>query len=640
MTLLRTRGGAFGAEVDSRRVFRKPDPTGDEGIALVAVLGLMLVAAVVSVAILGVTLNALAYTTGVKNDVRSTAAAQAGVDAAYAAINNSSPAALPCAVATSTLPNATYSATISWYSGSVLQTCVGGVLAVTATTNLTALVTSTGNATSSALRSATFGDASTSRATFAVTATIAVATSALSDVIYSGGGLTLPNNVTLAQSATGAQDASVYTPGSLSCNTSSSIQGNVIAQGSVAIPNTCALTGYVWSGGSVSVSSSSAKIGGDVYAAGSVTVGPGHVGGAVVAQGPVSVASGGQSSCSGLSGTWSICGSIYSLGGGITYANGANNGGSAYASGSIDLGTANSTTIVNKDLVSTGGSLTASNASGTTVGNTVKVDGTVTGLTTARVGASSTSCQFGATTPFTQCGSAPTIPSTGNPADAFPSTLGYPATTGGALVNAPAVQSMPSITNDAAGLAKWTAAGWTVINVNNPATVVSDLLNGLGAIVTGSKVLLNISASSCTGLNGPVSYDGSSLFNSTLSVDRDTAIMSPCGFSFTNSAKASTFLGIQHQLQLIVPSNSTLGGDIVANNLTTSNLNTLLYTPNDITLTNALTGFSGQIYGGTVSGPTSASTITMHSMIVPGVAATSTSTAASVVATPSSRAGS
>lgn len=254
----------------------------DEGVALAAVVGLMAVMLMISTAVLAATLNATAFSTSTRADVQSQAAADAGVDAAFASIKAG---AYVCAVSSTTSP--VYSALIAYKnsSGSAL-TCATTVSGTPAT----AVVTSTGSA-SAALR-ATDGNSATVVANVTLTTSTSTAASTASGpAVYGyaqapGGfgnsGTVRPYNGSIPDvviktgdlSCTGAAAAYVsnlvVAAGKLDVGGSCSIGGNAYAAGALALSGSVAVGGTA-TGSSVKLDGSS-SVGGNVDTAGALVM--------------------------------------------------------------------------------------------------------------------------------------------------------------------------------------------------------------------------------------------------------------------------------------------------------------------------------------------------------------------------------
>lgn len=587
----------------------------DSGAALAAVLGLMMVLAVVSLTVLSAALGANAFSTATRASVQSRAAAQAGLDAVFAAVSRGS---FVCSASSSVAPLYTATAVYSDKTGAALG-CSGGLVAGRPAK---AVVTSTGTATAKGVK-ASNGDTATASATFAIT--ITNPPTQLRHALFADKSVVLNNGTNLLESTAGANDSSLYTNGGITCSTQFQVQGDMVAAGDIGIANTCNVTGAIWAGGNVTISQS-ALLGGDVYQAGTgqMTLGnsSSHIAGSVITNGTVNF-SGSGSACSGGAGA-AICGSVVAFGSGANTVS-APVGGSVYAAGSVADGSG-----IAKDLLSTSGNLTGTG----TVGGTARAGGLI-GIPKANIAGSANSCD-GSGTVFPLCPGPLTFPAP-NPATTLPATLGYPS--GTPKVNAPLVEQLPQIGSSSSALDLWT--GWTVQSV--PCANVGTTL---GSAWSG-KLLLVV-----TGCTGPLPI-------TSLQLSGDLAIMSPAGITIGNSAIIASADGARHDLLLIVPSDApgiswspmpsspaqyspSCSTSAPAQSITTGNSGTstdtnwFLYSPCTVNVGGRISGFQGEIYGGTVLYPNNTD-LHMWPMSVPGVAYPSAPPPATYSAVVSSR---
>ena len=255
----------------------------DEGMALAAVMALVVVMLLISSAIAAATISAASFTTSTRADVQSQAAADSGIDAAYAAIRGGSDV---CSATSITVPLYTVTVAYKNSSGTTL-TCSGTVSGTPAT----AVVTSVGSAAANGLR-ATDGNTATVAAnlTFASTTTTSTATGtgpAVYGYSMASGGLSGSGSVqayngsvpdvmvkTGDVSCSGAAAANaadlVVASGKLDLSGSCSIAGNVSSSGALTMNGATTVGGNA-SGSSVSVSGSS-RINGDVTTAGAFSL--------------------------------------------------------------------------------------------------------------------------------------------------------------------------------------------------------------------------------------------------------------------------------------------------------------------------------------------------------------------------------
>lgn len=261
---------------------------GDDGIALVVTMMVMIVAASLVILVVGV-----AVTTGKQSgrDRQRTVAinaAEAAVDASYA-ILQSSGTTLPCAwpasgtsSMSSSPDNGTARATITYYKsdGTPLGHCLTSA-DVTTNSTFQAVIDGYGQASSN-------GTTTTRHMQALVTLTPVYANS-VDQAIFANGNITFNNNTTLTGDGTGA-NADIYTNTDFTCANNESFAGNVHSQGSITVSGSCTIAGDAWAKNSVGYSSgSNGSVGGRVLAsAGSITL-PGNfnVNGTLLAGGSI-----------------------------------------------------------------------------------------------------------------------------------------------------------------------------------------------------------------------------------------------------------------------------------------------------------------------------------------------------------------
>jgi cytoskeletal protein CcmA (bactofilin family) len=271
---------------------------GDEGVAMVAVIGMMAVGLLLSSLIMASVIHGVGYTSSTKAGVQSQASAEAGVAAAVAGLKSGK-----CTLSSGIYKSATgtspqYSAKI--YSQTALgnwsQSCpVAGTTAVKVLSEGTAaalgVAGQSGNdeAKVEALFSTEPQDTSilaTGPAVYAYSSqgfsgsgTLVSADGTTSNVMVKegdvncsgGAGLAadlIVNAGNLALSGSCNVDGNVWVSGSITLSGGVRVSGNIVA-GSVSIPNG-KVGGSVWSNGTTSLGSST--IGGNVYSTGATTL--------------------------------------------------------------------------------------------------------------------------------------------------------------------------------------------------------------------------------------------------------------------------------------------------------------------------------------------------------------------------------
>jgi hypothetical protein len=612
----------------------------DEGAVLIGVIALSVIVVIISSLVASSAITAATFSSTTRASLQSRAAAEAGIDIVWAGMEQGT---FYCVKNDTTATGLSYAVKIEYYNAANAKlTCTG--TSSLAGTPKTGVVTSTGTAVDGGVASATSGDTRTVIAFFDIVVTDATAT--LDKVFFSDGGYTVTNSTTILDGS-GLGQANLYSNNNLTCQTTISIQGNIYVQGDFSSQNSCIIGGSVWAGGSIT-SADQMKVSGNLMSMGGTSASPtavnlnnAWVGGTVVANGSVSMNTTSNSSyCSVAGYNAKVCGSIVSIEGGVTLGNGANVAGNVYAKNAIDLGSTNSNLIVGGNALSKTGSLSASNygTSGYRIGGFAAL-GSTSQLPKARMGNQASSCATG-TSGFTSC--SPTQPAI--PLGGLPSQLNFPTNT---RVVAPPRESLARIDSDAAAISSWT--GWSTESVT-----CANLDSRINSGWTG-KLLLKV-----TGCSSQVSWN-----NKTFTLPGDLVIMSPAGFSGQNDLTFKSNNTTKRTLMLIVPSDAKLAngttnlvtwtqpiatdptyykptcvsgsyGDITGSKLTTTNINTFIYTPCEFSMQNSMITFSGQIYAGNSSYPNN-STITFTKVVVPGARNAGAPVAAGVVATQTSR---
>jgi hypothetical protein len=584
----------------------------ESGSALVMVIAAVAVAAIIAVTITTSATQSLGFSTASRASTQARAAADAGVNYWLAQLKSGT---YPCSQASPAATGVTYTSTIVYKSGT------GAALACPAAGTVTgspasATVLVTGAASSKGAAGNTSGNSAAVRAEISITpAVAAVASVTLTRAVFAEGSLRIYNGSNIRESESGVQDADVYSSGNVVCdNGTITVQGSVWAQGDITPTNQCNVTGDMWAGGNVTTQGG--QVGGNLYVAGTGSLlwqnSGSSVNGSIISNGSVTLNTGtGGVSCPTQTAT--VCGSVVALGGGVSLNNGSTVGGSVLAKGEISLQNGNAKQVF-YNAVSTNGSVTYQNGTRPQVGGYIKAHGTIgqSGMASD----TANSCALSPSSGYTTCASSPTFPSL-LPATSIPTEVGWPST---ATVNRPPIQSLPTAGMSASDISLWTSAGYSHVTkgCNDARKYLNDRSYGT------TRTLLVV-----TGCSDPLKWNDvpfpsdASLYSSsdqkkTLTVSADLAIINPSGFQFGDNTNSITSLnGTKHEVAFIVPTGST--GNIRTNGTSISNMYTFFYTPNTVTMQNAITGFYGQIYAGTVDGPSSASTITMHTMNVPGL---------------------
>lgn len=583
-----------------RRRLRTENPEG--GIAIITVIGVMAVAMIAAIAISASAISASSLSTGTRANVQSRAAADAAIDFAYSGFAQGTYyCSIPAAAGID------YSATVEYFDedGDPLV-CVGAAGLVG--TPAQAVVTSTGRAEQRGVAGNDSNDERTIIGLFDIE--VNPGTVNLDEAVFSDGSTTLQNDVKVVD-GTGAGNANIYSNGTVECKTQSAVQGSVYVQGNFTAPNRCVVNGTVWAGGAVT-SADQLTVGRDILARGGDGATPQlmdldktFAGGSIVSNGEIRLNTSTNTNSCPLAGfSARVCGNLVSIESSIQLSNGARVGGSILARGSIALGSTNNVLIVGGNVVSRTGQLTGSNFgnSGERVRGYVALGGSTT-LPKARVGVQASSCAASSSGQgYAACSPAqPVLPLAG-----LPSELNFPTET---RVIAPPRESLPRIESEPTDLVTWAADGWTIEQVACTA-VESRITAGW----TG-KLLLDVQ-----GCTQALNYN-----NTTTTLTGDLVIMNDTGFSGQNNVVFRSNNSTVRRLMLIVPSDAQRGagplvtwttpiasdptftrpvcpnngdGGLRFSQLTLTNLETFLYSPCEVAVTNTLTGFKGQIYAG------------------------------------------
>ncbi|MET4638621.1 hypothetical protein [Mycetocola sp. 2940] len=625
-----------------KRMLRGGD---DEGVALIAVIGIMAVLAVVALSIATAAISSATFTSGTRGNVQARAAADAGIDAAWAGMTKGT---FFC-----TVPQAdglTYETTVEYFDAAGPIACTG--TSSLAGTPVRAVVTSVGTAEHAGISSGADGSQRTVAALFDIV--VDPGDFKLDDAVFSDGSFALTNAFDVLD-LSGHSNANIYSNGSVSCGARvPTVEGWILAQGDFNGLNTCSIDGSVWVGGSVNVSSD-VSITGDVFSAGGtgpsptgIAIGKVFIGGTVVANGNVTTTTKDNQGRCALSGSAArVCGSIISIDGTVSLNDGTVVGGGIYARGNIDIGKAETDRAIGGSIVSSHGGLsgTLRNGIATGIGGFVAVNG-ASSIPKSNIGNPSSSCA--ASSGFSLCNPSNPV----FPIAHVPSELNFPTNT---RVVAPPRESLPRVNMypDAGLASKW--PGWTIQHVACDA-VKSTIAAGW----TGKLLLI------ADGCIAPIQWKTSTPGESPIVLPGDLAIMNPSGFDTQADVQVkSSTAGVEHTMMWIVPSDAKLpagtdlatwtapfltdpdytkptcnaGGSFgnvsISTKLNLVDTKWFIYTPCEIAMSTHLTGFKGQMYAGVTKLP-SESVFEFAKLEVPGATAAPTSTSL-VDVTPTAR---
>jgi hypothetical protein len=561
----------------------------ERGIALAAVMALMLVGVLLSALIITSVVGGLATTTSTRAGIQSEAAAEAGVDVSVAGLVSGN-----CTATFTSSVAPLYNATIS-YSTAANASLISGWTSGCPTTSATFIrVDSTGTASASGAVGASGDNKQSIEAIYTrpvSSATITASGPAIYD--YSGAGLTGSGHLISYNSTSPSIMAE---SGNINCSGGAGFDGDVIdATGSVTLSGGCGVSGSLYaSTGGVTVSgntpvggsviapsfndSSSAAVGGSVYTTGSSTLSSARVTGNIVAGATTNLSS---SSIGGS--VWST--GVTTTGGSTTIAQNAITGGLVMNGSDTIDGTAYST----GDISGVSGGTMMGNANAATFhfgGNDLKGAGCASGATTFGANWMSISGTL-KTTSVTANSTAAGKITTGSSC-AQPTPPAAPAT--------PSIPTVPSWIDFTYVPANW--SGFTVATL--PVGSACDWAAFTAAVTSfgGGKGIID--ARNCTSPISISSYQMLTLYN-------DTAIISTLGFNENNAGFTSS---AAHNLWLITPDTIANGkpdcpsgsSDSFSGGLSwSSNLTTMIYTPCTVNMSISNTTFIGQIFAGGTS---------------------------------------
>lgn len=595
----------------------------DEGAVLMSVIAVAAVVMIVCVLLATTTINAATYSSVTRAALQSAASADAGIDIVWSSMENSN---FLCSSSVNQ-SGLHYEVTNEYYDeNDNLLTCSG--TSALSGTPVRAVITSTGIAAQAGVGSATRGNERTiiSLVDIEVNNNEAL----LDKVFFSDGSYTITNSTDVLD-ASGLTRANLYSNNNIDCTTTVALQGSVFVQGNFSAHNKCVISGTVWAGGAVT-SDDQLLVSGDVLSMGGtgatptdVSLDKAWIGGSVVANGNITAGGTANSQYCSIAGYQAkVCGNVVSILGSISLSNGASIVGNAMALNAVDIGTTNNNLIVGGNVISTKGGLLANNTGnkGFRVGGYIAIKGS-SQVPKERIGNQVASCAT-LTTGLTACNPAEPVRSL----DGLPTLLNFPTNE---TVLAPPRESLARVNGDSTGFALWGADGWSIETIGCSAVK--------GRIQSGwtGKLLLNV-----TGCATPYQWD-----NETFTLTGDLALFIPAGIDAKNDLTFGSNNTTKRTLHLIVPSDALLAdgttplvtwsnplpltdpnystptcaagtyGDIRSSKITTTNVNTFIYTPCDFYVANQLLNFYGQIYSGNSTYPNNSS-ITYLPIDVPG----------------------
>lgn len=306
-----------------RKALKSRRPRDDQGGALVAVIGIAAVMMIFILTSSSLVVGSLRYSDTTRGGVQAQAAGQAGVAYAAADLTKGN-----CTATYSSATTPVYTATISYQRTATGTTWLSGCPSTDSDVTKVKIVSvGTGSAFTTVTRTV---EAIYNYIPYNPGQGITGSGAAVYGYDNTDSTLT---NLTITQTGTSSPGIEFKT-GSASCQTGSSIQGDVIlGDGVYQSPSGCTINGDLWASATVQVGNNS-TITGNVHASGSgspvVTISNGaQVNGNVTSAGPVSIAgsvggsvvagpSGGQSTVSGsVGGTFTTAGTVTVSGSGL-----------------------------------------------------------------------------------------------------------------------------------------------------------------------------------------------------------------------------------------------------------------------------------------------------------------------------------
>ncbi len=232
---------------------------GDDGAALVMVLGVLMVTAVVAVTIASASLFATRTTVGTRAAVQARAAAEAGIDVVASQLFGSASTCAGPTVAQATAP--TYSVAISYKSAGYAGTVwTNGCPPADASA---VRLVSTGTAASTA----SGAPAQNTRQVEQVW-TRNTAGPAFTKAIFGDLSMALNTNMVVNSPAAGANDADVFTNGDFTCSSAMNVKGDLYVKGNALwSSNPCTVAGDVYIEGNFTCPDGT-TIGGNLYVQG------------------------------------------------------------------------------------------------------------------------------------------------------------------------------------------------------------------------------------------------------------------------------------------------------------------------------------------------------------------------------------
>lgn len=285
----------------------------DDGVALIAVMGLMLVIAILVAVLVSVGLSATSFTTASRATVQAKAAALAGIDATRASLLTGCTTPSVATTAVGSPVTGRYQVSIQVPNGT------GWALGCPSSTTTQVRIVSTGTAAAQAVGTNTSGNAVTVAAVLSAGAAAPSSGSTGPAVYaYKAGAI---GQIGAIRAENGSTPDVLVKTGDVDCSGVgfADVADLVVADGGVTMRGTCAIAGSVFSSDALNLSQS-ASVGGDAVASSVTLGGTSSIAGGVWTPGALSVSLlgsvGGNASAAslGLSGTGRIAGNAWVTG--------------------------------------------------------------------------------------------------------------------------------------------------------------------------------------------------------------------------------------------------------------------------------------------------------------------------------------
>lgn len=245
-----------------------PGSADDSGYVMLMAMFAIIIGVGAVMLIFSSALFTVRQTTLGRERVQSTATAEAGLDSAFAALEQSNGTNVPCSLsgaATGVAQDPGYQVQIEYFTENPSRDGEGDAIPLTCTPGsgvsevpYQAVVTSTGSTAVPGVP----GAASKTRrmeALVRLRANAATWADRFTKAVFSEASITTTN-----QWALNGAGADFYTNGNFACNSSSRVDGSVYTQGTANLTNACRVLGDVWARGQITTSTTTVNIGGSV----------------------------------------------------------------------------------------------------------------------------------------------------------------------------------------------------------------------------------------------------------------------------------------------------------------------------------------------------------------------------------------